>query len=347
MPRYFGGICALALAVLLQGCVGLDFSPDGKSVAVLTASGIAITPVDGGPLERIPDSGAGAMPLWSPDGRRILFGREEGESRDLMVYETQSRATRKIGSGLGFPYAWREDGRRIAAAARPQPNTHEIVWYDLAENGVAQRTTVSLAPGLMVWLPDTDDIAYLSGSSNKSDLYTVESGEEKRITTTGDLLGFALAPSRKELIWARRGANLKYQLLSLYRYDLKSRSVTRVNFPMRVGLINPDPRRAPDSISYAAFSPSGDRIAVLTGFVTRQGSEERHYSAVYAMKLDGSEARLVRKSSGRSTPDVLWPVWSRDGSRLGIYDLQDKQIVAAVFDAAGANGKRILAEAAK
>jgi len=342
-------ICfAVASIFTLSGCVGLDFSPDGKSVAITTPRGVVIIPVEGGPGELIPESKENMMPLWSPDSKRVLFTGQAGEKTNAFLYETSTRRSRKIGTDWTAPYAWREDGKRFAAVQKHDKNSAEIVWYDLAEGGVAQAVPVKPDPTFMIWLPDTDDLAFMGVESELTDVYLVEGGELKRITRTGDVIGFALSASRKELLWARRGKNLKHQLLSIYRYDLAKRSVVRMEFPMRIPLSNPDSRRAPTSIGFATFSPDSKRLAVVTGHSQTVRGRKRDSAACYAMRIDGSEARLVRKTIGtEGSAEILYPVWSRDGARLGVYGLHDQQLVVAVFDSSGANGRRLLAEKTK
>ena len=117
---------------------------------------------------------------------------------------------------------------------------------------------------------------------------------------------------------------------------------------MRIPLINPDSRRAPASIGFAAFSPDSKRLAFVTGHSETIRGRKRDYAACYAMRIDGSEARLVRKTNGsEGSPEFLYPVWSRDSARMGVFDLQEKQLVVAVFDARGANGRRLLVETTK
>src|SRR5512145_1370483 len=108
-------VLGIAVFIALGGCVGLDFSPDGKSAAVTTTAGIAIMPVVGGPRSLIPDSKQGFMPLWSPDGKWILFWRTDGDSEGVYLYDATTRRSRRIGAGWTWPYAWREDSKRFAA----------------------------------------------------------------------------------------------------------------------------------------------------------------------------------------------------------------------------------------
>lgn len=116
---------------------GPVFSPDGKSVAVVSSrknlleSGIWIVPIDGSaarPLNNFKTRGVEASPQWSPDGTRIYFERSSPvESADLMVAEAGAGSPPKylthtlpknFESGIAMPeevhYRGR-DGMDIAA----------------------------------------------------------------------------------------------------------------------------------------------------------------------------------------------------------------------------------------
>jgi Tol biopolymer transport system component len=340
LKHLLGAVSALFGIVAVPGSGGLDLSPDGKSVAISTLGGISILPVDGGQPRPIPESGAGLMPVWSPDSSRILYSRRVNDTNELLSYEVATNRARQIGTNLGWPYAWREDGKRVAAVQKIEDGDYEMVWFDLIEGGIAQSVKVP-EPLWMVWLPETDSIAFLASLNGKRNIYTVENAEVKQISKTNDIVGLSLSADKRAILWARRGANLKFQLLTIYRYDLKARSASRIEFPMRIPLINPDSARAPSALEYVTFSPDGSHLAIVVRRSTKQGSGA---AACYVARMDGSEARLVRQTSGKGDVETLFPVWSRDGSKLGIYDAQANGLTAAVFDATGRNGKRILTE---
>src|SRR5258708_40210464 len=62
------------LAVGLCGCrSGADFSPDGKSLVTIYKERLAIIDVHSGAIRHTFGSGSSTEPLWSPDGRYILY----------------------------------------------------------------------------------------------------------------------------------------------------------------------------------------------------------------------------------------------------------------------------------
>src|SRR5262245_4615517 len=104
-----GNVFALTLA----GCVGLDFSPDGKQIVATTVKGLGILNSDGTSLQLLPEGERAWMPSWSPDGKHILYIKHEAEDGDLMLYNVSTRKVRKIGSNFEPCYGWREDGKRF------------------------------------------------------------------------------------------------------------------------------------------------------------------------------------------------------------------------------------------
>jgi eukaryotic-like serine/threonine-protein kinase len=122
------------------------FSPDGQSIAywtgVLATSGQAIrskvffTPAMGGePRQLQPNFDGAWLPVWSPDGKRILFVRSSiGEPVAWWVTTLDGTATEVVGrdffAALGLrdpiPTAWLPDGDGVVFTARSGDSVN--VW---------------------------------------------------------------------------------------------------------------------------------------------------------------------------------------------------------------------------
>ncbi len=340
-------LCVLAV-VALPGCIGLDFSPDGKQIVATTTRGLAMMNADGSGLQLLPDGEKAGIPSWSPDGKHIIFVKHEEQEGDLMLYDTGTHKFRKIGSGYEPCYGWREDGKRFVAIHKTGKG-QEAVWYDLTEDGINMKVSLGdvTAEGLgIVWLPNTDSIALMAGHKDAANVYTVESGELKKITNTNDVMGLNLFANGKKLIWARKSPNTKYILCTYYAYDLDKRNVARLPFPERVAGLNAPPKVPPTQVNYVAASPAGDRIAMVVEYVVGKkasSGQEIKYNACWVSKLDGSEARQIyRTPAEENGGGIGFPVWSKDGSQLAVLEVEEKKLKIATFLPDGAGGRRIL-----
>lgn len=335
----------------------MDFSPDGRRIALTWADStdahLAVVNTDGTGLRMVPDGKQGIAPLWSPDGRRIVFESDVNNGAVAKLFDVTANITRTLPE-IQAPFAWREDGRRLAGIRLLRDGARELVWYDVFENAVTHRSKLpAFGPAndqvKMYWIPGTDDVAYLGDDQGRKtrDVYTVEGGEAKRITTTGDVVTLGISGDGRTLIWVRGSPNTKYILLSVYTYDLTTRSVARLPFPNRVAGINPSPQQAPAMVDYVAISPSCDRLALVAGFLapgSKPGRDALLYHVCYTVNMDGSGARMLRKTAviRQNTNALLLPVWSRDGSRLGLLHADDRFTSVILFDAGGAGEHTIL-----
>ncbi|MEO7652547.1 MAG: protein kinase, partial [Bryobacteraceae bacterium] len=104
------------------------FSPDGKTIAFqiggfLMASEIFLVPAAGGKPARLQTNVAwAAEPVWSPDGKKILFaGSESRRDRDawytVSIDGGKAHKLREL-SGTSFAAAWLADGQLISGRYR-------------------------------------------------------------------------------------------------------------------------------------------------------------------------------------------------------------------------------------
>lgn len=326
MKRLVVFFACIAWAALLAGCAGVDYSPDGQRLAVTWPLGtdlrLAVIGVDGTGFKYI--SAVDSMiPAWAPDNRRIAFANEEG----LWVADTETGRSSMILPEAGPFVAWSEDGGKLATFA-PSPDGEgpiQVVWYDFEARGITLRSAVqgltdvgSIMPDL-VWIPRTSGLAFVANFQEdsetldeRSDVYLMEAGETKRITTTGDVVGLALEPGGKRLVWARRSKNPKYILFTLYAYDLVNRSVERLEFTDRVAGINPNPRTGPDEVQWVSFSPTLGNMLVWTGSKDPKGED-----LVYVVDRVGKDSAVVgRATSDDKVESTVHLAWSPDGLQM-------------------------------
>lgn len=349
-------LCLTGAGVAEAAADVASLSPDGRMAVVNwpTASGerhgLALISLDTGQTEWICDDAPVTGAAWSPDGRWVVYATNAGDGISTSLFDSVTRTSRKLVRRIEPPFAWREDGRRLAGVERNDENELRVVVYNLPEAGVAHASAVdvaSVAMGSMIWLPDTDDVAFIGVRGDSADVYTVEGGQARRISSTGDVLALAVGRDRRSLIWARSSKNTRYILLTLYSYDLAQRAVRRLGFPERVAAINPRPDASPTSVQRAALSPSGDRLAVVTVHPPTRPPRTGDTSLrlrLFTVRMDGTDARLVRTALKGAAADPLpamLPFWSPDGASLGVLHAERRASALALFRADGQGGRLI------
>lgn len=336
MTRRLSVVTALLLLLLAAGCVempgcgyGVDFSPDGKQLAFtwMSQSGpcLAIADAGGRRLRVVPHSENPGPPLWSPDGKYLLFTSDT----DLTLYDLAERAGRKIAKQVvPGAYVWSGDGAYVFCISSPEakpegppaqvlclsiPSGEELLRTDLLADVKPQ--TPHLPRSTIAPLPTTWGIAFVS---SEGDVYTVEAGKVHRITSTKDVHSLWVSPDGTRLRWVRLPQGS--QTLVIHDYDLGARNVT--GKPVRVDLRQLSPMRGFTLGGAVGFlSPDGRKMLMLVEFKRGAGRKEQSYSAVYLVHLDHHEFRLLRQQDPRMTDEkeaFMLPFWSRDGSRIAV-----------------------------
>ena len=166
-------------------------SPDNRRVAVevVTPSG-ALVVYDGdlssGILTRLSKpSGTSFMPVWSADGRYVVYGSGSGEGRHL-VMASPGRAgaesvLAKLDDQFTMPNSWSPNGRFLLFR-RLHPETQDDVWTLPLEGdrrprpylaGPARESDASISP-------DGRWVAYVSDESGRRELYVCSYPEADR-----------------------------------------------------------------------------------------------------------------------------------------------------------------------
>jgi len=128
------------------------FSPNGTQVAFArTGSGLFVVHPDGSGLERLTNNGRDSFPVWSPDGKRIVFIRPFGKSWGVYVMQSTGGPQRRLSKApsAGRP-SWTKVGLVIPSAGdlvRIDPATgHVLKYYGAHIDIVWGLNTVSVAP---------------------------------------------------------------------------------------------------------------------------------------------------------------------------------------------------------
>jgi Tol biopolymer transport system component len=186
---------------VLRGTVGAPdgslsaprVSPDGRQVAFSreTQGKIDIWLQDDTRASRLTfGSGAGQFPVWSPDGRRLVFLSASRRADDLYQKATNGAQAQEplLLSQYGqYPTSWSADGRYLLYFSfDPGPEPH--LWV-LPMTG-ARKPFAFLQSSFAVWgqfSPDGRWVAYDSGESGRLEIYV------RRFVVPGDAADSAAA----------------------------------------------------------------------------------------------------------------------------------------------------------
>lgn len=149
---------------------GLDWSPDGRSLAFGTLgpdAGVFLTEVDGAAVRRV---AAGIQPAWSPDGTRIAYRATDGEIHVMSAGGSDDVVLTDVG-GASYP-DWSADGHTIAfVGPGPRGHRHGLDVYSSNEDGsiVDNLTSHSAVDTEPAWSPTGATIVFRSDRATSSE----------------------------------------------------------------------------------------------------------------------------------------------------------------------------------
>ena len=176
---------AFALAVLVAGAGpavgGFAAKPQGTIVFASNRSGnyeLYSIRADGTRLGQLTRSAADeTYARFSPDGRRIVFVREQKGTHDLWLMNADGSHPRRL-SPYGYEPAWSPDSRRIAYTAL-RPSRANLSMIFVADLRGRSRILVRGRNQRPTWSPDGTQIAFsreiITASSSRTELHVVGS----------------------------------------------------------------------------------------------------------------------------------------------------------------------------
>ena len=181
-----------------------SLAPDGQQVALEINADIWVYDISRNTLTPITHQGAGGYPLWSPDGKRVVFQAERGGPANLFwIAADGSGAEERLATSEEeqAPDSWSLDGQFLIF----QQNTRDLWVLPLAGDRKARpflQTQFGEYQGKVS--PDGRWIAYSSNESGRSEVYVQpfpSPGGKRQISTEGGA----------EPAWARSGRELFYR----------------------------------------------------------------------------------------------------------------------------------------
>ncbi len=301
--------------------VSPEVSPDGSEIAYARykESGwcgigghnwdVFVTRIDGSHTRRLTrDKGPDSSPIWSPDGKRILFSSNCTPGTDdsaLCIMNADGSGVRALPwDYVGHnPWAsWSPDGRRLALFAQPPDISPEYMLYVAMADG-SGLTRIMQTEGIATpsWSPDGNHLVFISGCGLYSGV-----GCEERKRDRGTLSVYVASVdgenvrkiddiAASQALWSPNGS----EILVLDGRS-GSRSIARIMSPKGLLLsswpvISKEVRWAtgirPSGGLVVAWSPDGSKIVFSDGEGT-----------VWTVNRDGTDFRFLVDSGQLVSP---------------------------------------------
>ncbi|HEX8781105.1 MAG TPA: hypothetical protein VF728_08075, partial [Nocardioides sp.] len=202
------------------------WSPDGQTIAFADYSRLFFVNADGSGQQDVTlQLGLRQLPIWSPDGRRILFGKCRGGQRcDIYVMNADGSGLRALTRNRqsGWP-VWSPNGKKIAfsrvrsGSKSRYPSGRPEVWVMNAD-GSAQRR---LAPGFPPsgWSPDGQRIAFTGLPDRKPGVYVINadgSGQRRLTRTLGYVPDIAWSPDGQKILFVGYQPGTRGKVSNIY-----------------------------------------------------------------------------------------------------------------------------------
>jgi Tol biopolymer transport system component len=172
--------------------MAVSVSPDGKMLAMDLQGSIWVLPATGGPAKRITDLFNDArQPVWSPDGKTIVFFAYRDGGYDLWAVSPDGSHQHQLTWGVfdDREPMFSHDGTRIAFSSdrgSPLGSDINIFVLDLRSGEIRQLTRNPAEDTMPSWSPDDRQIAFASTRDGGQGVWAVDAvgGPEHKLATT-------------------------------------------------------------------------------------------------------------------------------------------------------------------
>ena len=151
-------------------------SPDGKRIAVQVEQDIWVYQLDSGRGIRLTFGGDNQVPLWSPDGKSIVFATNRNgvwSINRVAADQSGGGAIERLISGETryIPYSWHPDGTTLALTVISSTNNTDIVVYTPADGKISTVMSLPFIEDTPRFSPDGRWLAYFSMETGKVEVY--------------------------------------------------------------------------------------------------------------------------------------------------------------------------------
>jgi TolB protein len=293
------------------------------SIAVELTGGVPVqpaTPADADPpaAQRITHDGYFKQrPVWSPDGKRLVFARHQRDKIWLHTTDATGRDEKRLTNREHPEYdaAWSPDGKRLAFTLVNVAGTQgDVDLHVVNADGSGLARIAGSDGGLSheewpSWSPDGKRVAFTSTRAGNQEVFAadVDGKNQTRLTTDlGTDAHPAWSPDGRHIAFASdRWGGLEIALMNADGSDVRRLTTS-------AGLDD-----------YPAWSPDGRQIAFTSN---RDGNLE-----IYVMSPDGSHVRNLTQSPAIDN----FPTWTPDGRAVTFVSNRDRRWDIYTIDVAG------------
>jgi len=297
--------------------MSVSISPDGRTLATDMQGSIWVMPATGGAMKRITDVFNDArQPVWSPDGRTIVFFAYRDGGYDLWAINPDGTGQRKLTWGTfdDREPTFSHDGTRIAFSSDrgdPLGSDYNIWTLDLRNGELKQITKGASEDFMPTWSPDDSEIVYATSRDNYESLWAMN------VRSMGDRRVRSVKGARLDAPSWGPGGQLLYHVTQgqQTRYEIDGKAVTGPEnvFAFRASWASPS--------EYVYVSDGKIRRRSIAGLPMQTVD----FTATMSVTTPQYTKRVrdFTSTTPRKTLGIVKPVLSPDGTQIAFAAVGD------------------------